>query len=327
MAPSEAGCRIGILSDIHYASPAEQSRGNDFEWRELNNPALRFLVRMHRRYIWMREPLNQNFRLDHFLNRNEEYDFVVANGDYSCNSAHIGVSDDAACQSAFQCLSILRNRYGTKFRALIGDHELGKVSFVGGRGGMRLASWRRAIGELGLEPFWKLELGRYTLLGVTSSLIALPVYEADTLPEERSDWQQLRNQHLRQIEAAFKSLEPQRKVLLFCHDPTALPFLKRLQAVGESLGRIEHTIIGHLHSALVLRASGWLAGMPRILFLGHTARRLSQALGQARHWSGFNVRLCPALGGIQLLKDGGYLSCRLDLVGPTAARFQLHRLA
>jgi hypothetical protein len=327
VATPEAGGRIGILSDIHYASPAEQSRGNDFEWRDLSNPALRLLVRMHRRYVWMREPLNQNFRLERFLIRNEEYDLLVANGDYSCNSAHVGVSDDAACQSAFQCLASLRNRYGTKLRAVIGDHELGKVSFVGGRGGMRLASWRRATGELGLEPFWKLELGPYTLFGVTSSLIALPVYEADTLPEERSEWQKLRKQHLEQIETAFKSLEPERKVLLFCHDPTALPFLKELQAVGAKLAQIEQTIIGHLHSSLVLRASGWLAGMPRIDFLGHTARRLSHALGQARNWSGFSLRLCPALGGIQLLKDGGYLSCRLDLEGRIPARFQLHRMA
>lgn len=327
MAASEAGCRIGILSDIHYASPAEQARGNDFEWRGLRNPALRLLVRLHRRYIWMREPLNQNFRLDRFLNRNEEYDIVVANGDYSCNSACVGVSDDAACQSAFQCLALLRGRYGKKLRAVLGDHELGKVSFVGGRGGMRLASWRKATGELGLEPFWRLDLGNYTLVGVASSLIALPVYQADTLPEERSEWQRLRSEHLEKVAGAFRSLDRQRRVLLFCHDPTALPYLKSVPEVRERLDQIEQTIIGHLHSALVLRASGWLAGMPKIGFFGHTARRLSEALGQARNWSGFNLRLCPALGGIQLLKDGGYLSCRLDPEGRRPARFQLHRLA
>ena len=31
---------IAILSDIHYAGPAEQARGNDFEYRDLANRAI-----------------------------------------------------------------------------------------------------------------------------------------------------------------------------------------------------------------------------------------------------------------------------------------------
>jgi len=68
---------------------------------------------------------------------------VIANGDYSCNSACIGVSDDAACQSA---ANVSENcaKASALFRATFGDHELGKLSFFGGRGGLRLASWHRA---------------------------------------------------------------------------------------------------------------------------------------------------------------------------------------
>jgi hypothetical protein len=44
---------------------------------------------------------------------------------------------------------------------------------------MRLASWRRAIDELGLRSFWKHELGNYVLQGVVSSLVALPVFSPD----------------------------------------------------------------------------------------------------------------------------------------------------
>jgi hypothetical protein len=91
-------------------------------------------------------------------------------------------------QSAQECLGKLRATFGDKLIAGFGDHDLGKLSLFGARGGMRLASWRRAIDELGLRPFWKLELGNYVLLGVVSSLIALPVFAPDVLPEERSEW-------------------------------------------------------------------------------------------------------------------------------------------
>src|SRR5258708_6370205 len=97
-----AGCILGVLSDIHYASRAEQLRGNDYEGRDIDNPALRLLVRLPRRYLWLREPLNQNHLLDAFLARAGSFDFVIANGDYTCNSAFVGESDDAACESALE---------------------------------------------------------------------------------------------------------------------------------------------------------------------------------------------------------------------------------
>jgi hypothetical protein len=318
--------KLGILSDIHYAGAAEQARGNDYEYAGLANPLLRLLVKLHRHFLWLRHPLNQNHLLDRFLERADTFDYVIANGDYSCNSAFVGVSDDAACQSVKECLDQLRQRFGARLRINFGDHELGKVSFVGGRGGMRLASWRRARAELGLQPFWQLELGHYVLMGLVSSLVALPVFESDTLPEERAEWERLRTEHLAEIRQAFRGLEPSRRVLLFCHDPTALPFLWQEEAVRARVPQIEQTIIGHLHSNLILWKSRWLAGMPRIGFLGHTAQRLSAALREARHWRPFNVRLCPALAGIELLKDGGYLTAELDPYERQPPRFQFHSL-
>ena len=318
--------RIAILSDIHYASAAEQARGNDFELTPISNPALRGLVRFYRHVIWLREPLQQNHLLDSFLARDAGWDFVIANGDYSCDSASVGVSDNAACESVEQCLGKLRAKFGSRLRITYGDHELGKTSFFGGRGGMRLASWHRARQELGLEPFWKVTAGKYVLIGVVSSLIALPVFEADTLPAERAEWERLREAHLGEIRKAFSGLETEQRVLLFCHDPSGLPFLWHEPEVQSKVGQIEQTIIGHLHSKLVLWKSGWLAGMPRIRFLGHTANRLSAALRQARHWRPFKVRLCPSLAGIELLKDGGYLTAELDLEGTRPAKFELHPL-
>ena len=317
---------LGILSDIHYASAAEQARGSDYEFCGIANPVVRTLLKAHRRFIWLHRPLEQNRLLDDFLNRVGPVDYVVANGDYSCNSAFIGVSDDPAFQSARECLDKLRRRFGERFLATFGDHELGKLSFVGARGGMRLASFQRARRELGLKPFWKLELGNYLLVGVTSSLIALPVFEPDMLPEERGEWEHLRSEQLTDIRAAFARLRPDQRVLLFCHDPTALPFLWREEIVRSKAVLIEQTIIGHLHTNLVLRKSRLLAGIPPIRFLGHTARRMSTALSEARWWKPFQVRLCPALAGIELLKDGGFLKAELDADASRPARLTFHSL-
>ena len=150
------------------------------------------------------------------------------------------------------------------------------------------------------------------MLGIVSSLVALPVFEAEILPAERPEWERLRAEHLAEIRRAFAALRPDQRVLLFCHDPTALPFLWREEAIRSRLPQIELTIIGHLHSNLVFWKSRLLAGMPPIRFLGHTVQRFSTALSEARRWRPFHVRLCPALAGIELLKEGGYCTIELD---------------
>jgi hypothetical protein len=316
---------LAIVSDIHYASASEQARGNDYEFRGIRNGLLKRFVSSYRYFIWQRQPLKQNYLLDQFLEQ-VSADHAVANGDYSCNTGFVGVSDDAACQSALECLGKLRAKFGPNLRTTFGDHELGKLSFFGGQGGMRLDSWRRARNELGLEPFWQMQLGRYMLLGVTSSLIALPVFEPDTLPAERTEWFQLRDRHLSEIKQAFSSIQSGQTVLLFCHDPTALPFLLNETDIRSKVQFIERTIIGHLHSNLIFWKSKLLAGMPRIGFLGHTTKRLSSALREARHWKPFKVLLCPALGGLELTKTAGYLTAELDLQNGSPARFRYRPL-
>jgi hypothetical protein len=318
--------RIAIVSDIHYAGAAEQARGNDYEFRGLANPFLRLFVRFHRRFFWLRDPLSQNYLLDRFIEQAGRCDYAIANGDYSCNSAFVGLSDDAACQSASECLQKLRQTFGERLYANFGDHELGKISFFGGRGGMRLASWRRALDELRLKPFWRVHVNDYVLVGLVSSLIALPIFEPDCLPEERVEWERLRREHLNEVRAAFAALIPKQRVLLFCHDPTALPFLWQDEVIRGRLPQIEQTIIGHLHSKLIWWKSRLLAGMPHITFLGHTAKRLSVALRQGRYWRPFHVRLCPALAGIQLLNDGGFLTAELDAKIEQPAKFSFQPL-
>ncbi|MCX6925127.1 MAG: hypothetical protein NT154_18225 [Verrucomicrobia bacterium] len=319
-------CTLGILSDIHYACAAEQARGDDYELRGIPNPVVRILAHLYRHYIWLRQPLRKNYLLDQFLEHAAAFDYVIANGDYSCNSAFVGLSDDAACQSARECVEKLRQRFGANLRTTFGDHELGKLSMFGGNGGMRLASWRRAQEEVGLQPFWRLEIGSYVLLGIVSTLLALPVFYPDMLPAERPEWERLRAEHLAEIRRAFEALQPGQRVLLFLHDPTALPFLWREESVRAKLSQIEQTTIGHLHTNLVLWKSRLLAGMPPIRFLGHTVERMSIALSQARYWRPFHVRLCPSLAGVELLKDGGYCTLELDPEARRPASFRFHHL-
>jgi hypothetical protein len=326
MAPAAARKIVLIVSDIHHAGPAEQACGNDFELRAIRNPILRLLVHFYRHFYWMRHPLEQGRQLDRLLSLNLPADFLVANGDYTCDTGFVGVSHAPAKQSVGECLAKLRGQFGDRARFAIGDHELGKLTMFGGQGGMRLASWRCATEELGLQPLWQLAIGNYLLIGITSSLIALPAHQADTLPEEWPEWLKLREAHLAEIRILFDRLRPDQKVILFCHDPTALPYLGREAAVRQCLPQVEQTVIGHLHTKLILWKSRMLSGIPPVRFLGNSVKRWTTALHDAHLWRPFNVRLCPSLSGIELLKDGGYYTMEIDPHAKQPAQFVFHPL-
>ena len=191
---------------------------------------------------------------------------------------------------------------------------------------MALANWPLVTQGLGIEPFWRVQFEKYVLLGITSSLVALPLYRAESSAADAAGWDQLSETHLGNIRAAFAGLKSDERVILFCHDPSALPFLWREATVRERISQVEQTIIGHLHTKLVFRMGRALSGFPTISFLGNGARKISGALNEAKLWKPFHVRLCPALTGIQLLKDGGWLSAELDAEAKTPARFEFHRI-
>lgn len=304
--------RIAILSDVHYASAAEQQRGRDYEYRDLANPLQRWFCRFYRHFIWLRNPFAHNELLHQFMERTSESDHVFALGDYTCDTAFVGVSDDAALESASECLGTLRQQFGNRLHALIGDHELGKFPLCGKRGGLRFESWLRVRQDLGLTPFWRVDIGSHVCFGITSSLLTLPAFSAELLDGEGLDWESARQDHLKEIRAAFEELSADQRVILFCHDPSALPFLLNEPAVRNRVNQIQRTFVGHLHSPLIMWKSRRLAGMPTITFLGHTAKRLSAALGRARQWRPFKVQLCPSLAGIELLKDGGFYTAEID---------------
>ena len=288
--------------------------------------ALRLLVRFQRHYLWLRDPFGKNHFLDRFLDETRDADLVVANGDFACDTAYLGVSDDAAFQSARECLGQLRGQFGDRFHGTFGDHEIGKKMMGADAGGPRLASYHRAEQELGLRPFWQRTVGRHVLMGVASTLVAWSVYGREALPEEAEEWERLRAGHLAAIRAAFAALAPGQRVLLFCHDPTALPFLWREPAVREKLPRIERTILGHLHSPKLLALSRALAGLPEMGFLGHTVLRWTAALREARHWAAFRPLLCPSPSGLELFKDGGFYTAELEPDGEGPVPFRFHPL-
>lgn len=299
--------RLLVVSDIHFAGPAEQAR-RGFEERAAAGPWLRTGVRAYRRYLWLADPMAHNHRVDAILKREPNPDAVVGNGDFTLDSAFVGVSDDAACASAKECLDRLRTAYPGRFQGILGDHEIGKKSFVGGAGGVRQLSLERCETDLGLPVLWRSEVGKWNLIGVASTLASWPMFRTETPDGEKDWWGRRHQEHLAAVGETLAKVPEGAPILLFCHDPSALPFLRRVPEIARRLPDIRATVIGHLHSPLVLALGRGLAGMPRMGWAGNTVRRYTAALNEARCWREFKVRLCPSPAGVQLLKDGGYLT-------------------
>ena len=297
--------RILIITDVHYASEAERTRG-DYESRTVSNPWLRFLLKQYRNFLWRRDTFGWNHYCDRFISRAGDPDWVIGNGDYCCDSGFIGVADDPSMSSAQACLGKLQHAFGDKFIGMIGDHDLGKKSMFGGFGGMRLKSWERCTGSLGLKAFFRLDIEQHVLVGMNSTLIGLPEFVPDCPTEEYETWNALREKHLDTLRDAFESIGGKQRIILFLHDPTAIPYLANIPWVRSKLCQIDATIIGHLHSPLIMQMSRLLAGMPKIQGMGHTALKMSTALQKAREWNPFNVKLVPAPGGIEIWKKGGF---------------------
>jgi hypothetical protein len=325
-APNGKPTTLLILSDIHYAGASERARGSDYELRAIQKPLVRALARVYRHYVWMRDPFARSPQLNVFLKKAEPADIVIVNGDYTCDSALIGLADPASLESAVECLGKLKTKFGDRLHLVMGDHEIGKKTMFSENGSMRLASWQATTGRLGIKPLWKVAVGNYLLLAVASPLLALPANRADSLDEEWPEWQRLRQAYLDEIRAAFEAIQPHQRVLLFCHDPTALPFLGQEEIVRRRLPQIEQTIIGHLHTDLVFWKSRLLSGIRPIHFLGKSVHKITSALHKAHEWRPFKVRLCPALAGIELLNDGGYFTVRLDPAAQRPAEFTFHPL-
>jgi hypothetical protein len=139
---------VAILSDIHYAGAAERARGRTTSFAPSPIPCSAPLPRAYRHFVWMRHPLDQGRQLDRFLAEVRPVDYLVANGDYSCDSGFVGVSDPAAFpkragMSRQTAREIRRPGVVHLRRSRIGQID----SLFGGKGEMRLASWHCAHGN------------------------------------------------------------------------------------------------------------------------------------------------------------------------------------
>lgn len=317
--------RLLVVSDPHWAGPRERLR-RGYERAAIANPLLRLLATVWRRGVWLADPLAHNHRLDRILEREAHAGFAVANGDYTVDTAFVGISDDASCESAAACVGRLRAAFGDRLRLTVGDHDLGKHGLFGGRGGPRLESWRRLGPRLGIDPVWRHDLGKVSLVGVPSTPIALEVFRPEILPAEAVGWEAVRREVLAATRRVLGGIPESNRVILFCHDPTALPFLAALPEMQAVMSRLEATVIGHLHSPAILWTAGLLSGLPEVRGLGSTARRYTGALRKAEAWKPFRLRLCPSPTGIERLQDGGWLTVEFDPDSPTEFAWTRHRL-
>lgn len=322
---ASAKVRVLIVSDIHYACESEQARAGH-EGRVISCAPVRWAAAAYRRFVWLAEPHQHNHRVQQILEREPNPDWVVINGDLTSDTAFIGVSDDAASQSVVECLELLRSSYGERMHLCIGDHEIGKKSLFGGAGGPRLKSLSRAIEVHGFQKSWRRDIGVYSLVGVASTLAAWPVFAGEALEEEAEAWGEIAAGYTMEIADLFGGIDRDRKILLFCHDPSALMFLANVPEVCVRMENIETTVLGHLHSPSLLRLAMKLAGFPETGLMGNSVRRYTRALNNAEIWSAFRPMQCPSPAGLQCLKDGGYLTVELDPSGMTPPVWVRHRL-
>ena len=318
--------RLLIVSDLHFASAGEKIRQHS-DQAAASNLVQKLITRIWGHYFWLRSPCDHNHRLAEILKLEPERDWLIANGDYTVDNAFVGVSDNASHESAAECISQIRAAAPGRTLLNIGDHDLGKKSLFGGEGGLRIKSLERMTQSLGVPLVWNREIGPRVMIGIASSVAALPVFEEEILPEEKASWNEVRHDLLSQVRRIFEQLSPLQRIILFVHDPTALPALFQEPSVRARLSHIEATVIGHLHSPRVLMTANLLHGVPAISWLGLTTRRYTRALNQGRCWRDFKVVLCPSPTGMQIFKDGGYLT--LNLTDDTSVRpvFERKRLA
>lgn len=331
--------KIAVISDIHVLGPRELAAarqahaalGTDVSpmvgrWR-------RGLHRVRSR-LWngrleLREPA---FR--HALSRLLEYDpeWIVANGDFAADYGGVGLSDDATFESAAGAVQLMRELFATRCKFVFGDHDIGKYSTVLRGGGIRIDSLERGEKALGIPSFWHVVDEDFHLIGVNSSLFNLDLFLPEALHHEVPEWKRRRAEHIEHVRHAFDGLPRHARVILFCHDPSALTLLAQVPVVQRRLAHIELTVVGHLHSPSLLKlakfaaksAKNWKPKYP-------VARIIARSLEGVKTWAQFNPVVCPSTfgtghhvgGGLLLIEreaDGTLVTRRLRLPRPRHLR-------
>ena len=308
--------RLAVLSDFHVLGPGELEK-SDQSYKQLGaglDPVRRYwrkgLYRVRRR-LWNTHP---ELREAAFLKAMDEVadfnpEWIIANGDYGGDTGGVGLSDQHTFESAAGVVDLLRKRFAERIRFVFGDHELGKYSTVLRDGGIRLSSLELGEKKLGIPSFWHEIDDEIHLIGINSSLFTLDLFLPEALAEEIPEWQRRRAEHVAQVSHAFDGLPKDARVLLFCHDPSALAALSQVPVIVDRLNHVEMTVIGHLHSPSLLklaklvpsvRPKKWRPKYP-------VARIVAHGLEGVRSWKMFNPVVCPSTFGAGHHVHGGVL--------------------
>jgi hypothetical protein len=247
-------------------------------------------------------------------------DWVIANGDYGGDYGGIGVSDDATFHSAAGVIRAIRKVFHEQCRFVFGDHDLGKYSTLLRGGGIRLRSLELGEQRLGIPSFWHEVDEDYHLIGLNSSLITLDLFLPEALTHEIPEWERRRKQHVEEVSETFARLPGRSRILLFCHDPSALHALSHIRPVRNRIKQIEMTVIGHLHAPGLLKlarlvpksASQWRPKYP-------VARIIADGLKGVASWRMFKPVVCPSTFGAGHHLRGGVLLIEKDEQGGLVA--------
>jgi hypothetical protein len=320
--------RLAVMSDLHVMGPGEaasslasaQALGSDDH--PMRRRFRRGLNRIRDRF-WHWDPHSREACFHHALEVVADYhpDFLVLNGDYGGDHEGVGLSDDHTFASAAMVIAIIRETFADRARFVFGDHDIGKYNTIRGRGGIRLHSLRRGEENLGIQSFWHVEHEAHHLIGVNSSLLSLGLFLPEALGEEVDDWRRLREEHLARVIEVFEGMPSHARIILFCHDPSALAVLGALPEVRRRQSQILRTVVGHLHTPGLLalnRLVGRLPAPPSNAY--PIARIVSEGARGARAWKAFHPVVCPSTFGVGNHIDGGVLF--LESGGPQGLRVE-----
>ncbi len=306
--------RLAVISDIHVLGPGEHERARELVadirrhhgvvrgvWR-------RFLHGARARF-WNWHPESRRACFLKALEDMHAYhpDWVVANGDYGGDAEGVGLSHASTYESAAGVITLMREVFPDRCHFIFGDHDIGKYSTVMRQGGIRLASLDVGEQQLGIRSFWHEQTDGFHLIGVNSSLITLDYFLPEALTEEIPEWKRRRDEHERQVSETFSGLAKDARVILFCHDPSALGVLDKNPAIREKKEQIELTVLGHLHEPRLLSIIQKLPRLPDWKPRYPVARIISDGLRTAQAWSDFNPIVCPSPFGTGHHLSGGLL--------------------
>lgn len=313
--------RIAVISDLHVAGPGEHAETEasvrqigDGESR-LRRKFRRGLNRFRDRF-WHWHPESRAACFVQALQHIYQYnpDLLVANGDYAGDHSGTGLSDDHTYESVNHVVSLIREIFPQRSRFNFGDHDIGKYNTVRRQGGIRLKSLERGL-QLGLESFWEEARGTLTLMGVNSSLLTLELYLPEALPEEVEAWSAQREAHIGEIVERFAALPREHRVVLFCHDPSALGLLSGLPEVQQRIPQIACTVVGHLHTPMLMGLTRMMRHVPVPKTKYPIARIVTHGARGSQDWKQFHPVVCPSTYGVGKHLSGGILFLESDGVG------------